>query len=197
MLDGQDLLAMGLKDLRGAITMVPQDPILFSASLRYNCDPFNQHGSEVLWAALDAAQLGTWLRGRQHSESSMRDEATSQQQGLHDLLETEVQDGGQNLSAGQRQLVALARAMLRRSRLVLLDEATAALDAGADAAIQQAIRTCFHGSSMLTIAHRLGTILDSDRIMVLDQGLIAELGPPAELRTKQGGLFRAMLEDAE
>mmetsp|Transcript_88228 Transcript_88228/g.175269 ORF Transcript_88228/g.175269 Transcript_88228/m.175269 type:complete len:1386 (-) Transcript_88228:154-4311(-) len=196
-LDNQDLLAMGLKDLRSAITLVPQDPILFRASLRYNCDPFSQHSDEALWAALDAAQLGTWLRSQQHAESSGRDEATSQQQDLHDPLQTEVQDGGQNLSAGQRQMVALARAMLRCSRVVLLDEATAALDAGADAAIQQAIRICFRGSSMLTIAHRLGTILDSDRIMVLDQGLIAELGPPAELRAKQGGLFHNMLADAE
>ena len=109
----------------------------------------------------------------------------------------EIQEGGQNLSAGQRQMVALARAMLRHSKLVVLDEATAALDAANDAAVQRAIRSCFRGASTLTIAHRLGTILDSDRVLVLEQGLIAELGTPHELQTREGGIFRTMVLESK
>merc|ERR1712113_1179751 len=91
-------------------------------------------------------------------------------------------------------MVALAHAVLRRSKLVVLDEATAALDAATDAAIQCAIRRCFHGASTLTIAHRLQTILDSDRVMVLDKGFIAELGPPDQLMETRGGIFREMVQ---
>lgn len=113
------------------------------------------------------------------------------------LLDFQVQEGGQNLSVGQRQLVAMSRAMLRRSKFVVFDEATAALDAGTDAAIQRAIRVCFKGASSLTIAHRIGTIMDSDRIMVLDKGTIAELGPPGELRNRSGGIFASMIRESE
>merc|ERR1712151_910255 len=105
----------------------------------------------------------------------------------------EIQEGGQNLAAGQRQMVAIARAVLRRSKFVVLDEATAAVDVKTDAAIQKAIRRCFRNASTLTIAHRLGTILDSDRILVMQKGEIAELGTPSELREKKDGIFRSMV----
>lgn len=101
------------------------------------------------------------------------------------------------MSVGQRQLVALARAMLRRSKFVVFDEATAALDASTDAAIQHAIRSCFQEASSLTIAHRLGTIMDSDRILVINDGSIAELGPPADLRQKASGIFASMVKESE
>merc|ERR1712107_189532 len=110
------------------------------------------------------------------------------------FLSFKVQEGGTNLAAGQRQLVTMARVMLRRSKLVVFDEATAALDSATDAAIQRAIRKCFQGASTLTIAHRLGTIMDNDRIMVLDAGLIAELGTPDELRQRLGGIFASMVK---
>merc|ERR1719343_1934411 len=100
------------------------------------------------------------------------------------MLRLEIKENGQNLSAGQRQMVAIARAVLRSSRLVLLDEATAKVDAATDAAIQLAIRRCFQGATTLTIAHRLQTIMDSDRILVLDSGEVAELGLPEELKEK-------------
>mmetsp|Transcript_90270 Transcript_90270/g.264058 ORF Transcript_90270/g.264058 Transcript_90270/m.264058 type:complete len:1427 (+) Transcript_90270:51-4331(+) len=193
-LDGKDILTMGLQDLRSCITMIPQDPVLFQATVRYNCDPFGEHTDEAIMVALREAQLGPWLQERQDSVQAQQDGSAPSPPGP---LGTEVQEGGQNLSAGQRQMLALARAMLRRSRLVVLDEATAAMDAATDASIQKAIRGCFAGASSLTIAHRLGTIMDSDRIMVLDKGLIAELGTPDELRKEKGGIFRAMVKEAE
>jgi len=204
-LDGEDLLAMGLRDLRGRLTLVPQEPVLFRASLRYNCDPFGQHADEAVRQALEEAQLGPWLQEQEGQEQRRRGgqperplRAERDGEGAGDsALDALVQEGGQNLSSGQRQLVTIARAMLRRSKLVVLDEATAALDAATDATIQRAIRTGFRGASTLTIAHRLGTILDSDRVMVLQAGDIAELGPPDELRELQGGIFRGMVKEYE
>jgi ABC-type multidrug transport system fused ATPase/permease subunit len=178
-LDGHDILAMGLADLRRCITMIPQDPVLFEATLHYNCDPFSLHSNHAVRQALELAQLGPWLQ--------------TQEQGL----DMKVSEGGQNLSAGQRQLVTIARAMLRGSKLVVFDEATASLDTATDDSIQKAIRTCFRGSSTLTIAHRLGTILDSDRVMVLKKGLLAEFGHPDELRNIKDGIFQGMVREYE
>lgn len=185
-LDGQDLSQLGLQDLRRAIAMIPQEPVLFQESLRYNCDPFEEHSSETIWAALEDSQLASWVRERGGAEEQ-----------LEKLLALEIKEGGQNLSVGQRQMVAIARAVLRQSKLVVLDEATAAIDAQTDAQIQLAIRRCFENATSLTIAHRLQTILDSDRIMVLAQGEIVELAPPDDLRARDGGVFRSMLESAE
>lgn len=150
--------------------MIPQEPVLFQESLRYNCDPFEEHSSETIWAALEDSQLASWVRERGGAEEQ-----------LEKLLALEIKEGGQNLSVGQRQMVAIARAVLRQSKLVVLDEATAAIDAQTDAQIQLAIRRCFENATSLTIAHRLQTILDSDRIMVLAQGEIVELAPPDDL----------------
>ncbi|CAK8987886.1 ABC transporter C family member 2 (ABC transporter ABCC.2) (AtABCC2) (ATP-energized glutathione S-conjugate pump 2) (Glutathione S-conjugate-transporting ATPase 2) (Multidrug resistance-associated protein 2) [Durusdinium trenchii] len=185
-LDGEDMLQLGLQDLRRGIAMIPQEPVLFQETLRYNCDPFDEHRSDDIWMALEEAQLAGWVReqfGREESKEK--------------CLSLEIKEGGQNLSVGQRQMVAIARAVLRRSKLVVLDEATAAIDAQTDAEIQLAIRRCFQGATSLTIAHRLQTILDCDRIMVLSQGQIVELDSPEALRVQEGGIFRGMLESAE
>merc|ERR1712048_1443559 len=107
---------------------------------------------------------------------------------LSQMLRLEIKENGQNLSAGQRQMVAIARAVLRKSKMVVLDEATASLDAATDAAVQLAVRRCFQGATTLTIAHRLQTILDSDRIMVLAEGVVVETGPPGELRESASGI---------
>jgi len=234
LLDGQDLLALGLRDVRGSIAMIPQEPVLFQESLQYNCDPFGQHSAETVWSAIEEAQLAPWVRERTAASSSTRsvtsrsngvtpvgiDEAgaatdavsavagerdpeeagcapATEPQDVGSMLRLEIKEGGQNLSAGQRQMVAIARAVLRRSRLVVLDEATAAVDASTDAAIQLAVRRCFAGATTLTIAHRLQTIADSDRVLVLAEGAIAELGAPAELRSLEGGIFRSMVEESE
>merc|ERR1712032_1567895 len=177
LLDGHNVLELGLKDLRCALAMIPQDSVLFQGTLRYNCDPFGESDDATVWAALEEAQLASWVR-QQHGDSASAS--------FESLLKMEIQEGGQNLSAGQRQLVAIARAVLRKSKFVVLDAATAA-------AIQRAIRRCFKGASSLTIAHRLDTILDSDRIMVMDAGQIAELGTPEGLRKREDGIFRSLV----
>jgi ABC-type multidrug transport system fused ATPase/permease subunit len=202
LLDGVDILSIGLEELRSRITIIPQDPVLFEGSMLYNVDPFGLHSHAKVWEALEAAQLGPWLK---QAQSGQLKDAEGSGSGISKAsleetgspLEFQVQEGGRNLSAGQRQLVAMARAMLRQSKFVVFDEATAAMDSSTDAAIQLAVRTCFVGASSLTIAHRLGTIMDSDRVMVLDKGTIAELGPPAELQQKPSGQFAAMVKESQ
>mmetsp|Transcript_141830 Transcript_141830/g.440969 ORF Transcript_141830/g.440969 Transcript_141830/m.440969 type:complete len:592 (-) Transcript_141830:178-1953(-) len=217
-LDGQDLLTLGLRDVRRNIAMIPQDPVLFQESLRYNCDPFGEHVTDTVWEAIEEAQLAPWVRERALGSASTTSSFRSSSNGSgggsvaaaaragagaagpedkEAMLAMEVKEGGQNLSAGQRQMVAMARAVLRRARLVVLDEATAAVDASTDAEIQLAVRRCFIGASTLTIAHRLRTIADSDRVLVLAEGTVAELGPPAELLQIEGGVFRGLTEEAE
>jgi len=189
-LDGENLLTMNLRHLRNHITLVPQSAVLFQGTLQYNCDPFGSHGEEAIWAALEQAQLAPWLR----QQGAVTQNPDQPRQQSRSQLEFEIKEGGQNLSMGQRQMVALARAVLRKSNLVVLDEATAAVDTATDTAIQKAIRTCFVQASTLTIAHRLETILDSDRIMVLEAGNIAEFGSPADL-IAFGGIFKAMVDE--
>jgi len=179
LLDGEDILTMGLTQLRARLAMIPQDPVLFQASLRYNCDPFEEYTDEAILAALGQAQLTSWLESQTGGAG----------------LDFEVQEGGQNLSGGQRQMVALSRAVLRNSKMVVLDEATAAVDMATDAAIQTAIRECFAQATTLTIAHRLGTIMDSDSVLVLSEGLLVEHGSPADL-VAQGGVFAGMVAAA-
>ncbi|OLQ04012.1 ABC transporter C family member 2 [Symbiodinium microadriaticum] len=208
-LDGQDILQMGLQDLRRAVAMIPQEPVLFQETLRYNCDPFDQHRAEDIWAALEEAQLAPWVR-RRGGEDGQADQAGDEVDSgcedrcsslppaqLQKLLSLEIKENGQNLSAGQRQMVAIARAVLRSSKMVVLDEATAAVDASTDEALQKAIRRCFMGASSLTIAHRLQTIIDCERILVLADGQIAEFDSPQVLREKEHGVFRSMLDEVE
>jgi len=191
-LDGQDLLSIGLHDLRRSLAMIPQEPVLFQATIRYNCDPYDKHSSEAIWQALEDAQLAPWLRERAASGNA-GESSTSGHGGLNFM----VSENGQNLSVGQRQMVALARAVLRQSQLVVLDEATAAIDAATDAAIQQAVRKCFCASTTLTIAHRLQTIIDSDRVMVLQEGVIAEFDHPDRLLAQEDGIFSGMVRQSE
>lgn len=205
-LDGEDLLLLGLHDVRSKIAMIPQEPVLFQESLRYNCDPFGHHDTRKIWEALEEAQLAPWVR-EQHAGASTTTssasvspcettQASATTAELDDLLRLEISEGGQNLSAGQRQMVAIARAVLRKSWLVVLDEATAAIDAATDTAIQAAVRRCFQGATTLTIAHRLQTILDSDRVLVFSDGMVVEMGPPSELRTRPSGIFSNMVDEA-
>ena len=154
------------------------DPVLFSGSLRINLDPFNHHKDDELWKALELAHL--------------KDYANSLEAGL----EHEVAEGGENLSVGQRQLVCLARALLRKTKILILDEATSAVDLETDDLIQGTVRKEFKGCTVLTIAHRLNTILDYDRIMVLDKGSIAEYDSPDALLEDSNSIFHSMAKDA-
>ena len=146
-IDGIEILNMGLDDLRSKISIIPQDPLLFTGTLRRNLDPFEEHSDDKLWQVLREVHLA--------------EAVTDLQLGL----ETEMAEGGSNFSVGQRQLVCLARAALRQNKILVLDEATANVDPKTDALIQEAIRERFLHCTVLTIAHRLHTIMDSDRIL--------------------------------
>ncbi|KAM3178202.1 hypothetical protein ACTXT7_003008 [Hymenolepis weldensis] len=185
-LDGINISEIGLHDIRGRITLIPQvrlvhheDPVLFSGTLRFNLDPFNNYTDEAVWEALSTANLRSFVKEASNEGLSMP-----------------ISEGGGNLSQGQRQLVCLARALLRRSKILVLDEATAAVDPHTDRLIQQAVRTEFADSTVLTIAHRLNTILDYDRIMVLDAGHLAEIGSPCELAARPDSIFCGMLKES-
>ncbi|XP_044104614.1 ATP-binding cassette sub-family C member 3 isoform X1 [Neovison vison] len=176
-IDDLNVADIGLHDLRSQLTIIPQDPILFSASLRTNLDPFGHYSEEDIWRALELSHLHSFV--------------SSQPAGL----EFQCSEGGENLSVGQRQLVCLARALLRKSRILVLDEATAAIDLETDDFIQAIIRTQFEGCTVLTIAHRLNTIMDYTRVLVLDKGTIAEFDSPANLIAARG-IFYGMARDA-
>ncbi|XP_041804130.1 multidrug resistance-associated protein 1-like [Chelmon rostratus] len=175
-IDGIDIAQIGLHDLRSRITIIPQDPVLFSGSLRMNLDPFDTRSDEDLWKALELAHLSSFVSA------------------LPQKLNHHCCEGGENLSLGQRQLLCLARALLRKTRILVLDEATAAVDLKTDQLIQSTIRTQFDDCTVLTIAHRLNTIMDYTRIIVMDRGSIAEIDSPSQLIGLQGHFYQMCLE---
>lgn len=199
-IDGIDISKVGLQDLRTKLSIIPQDPTLFRGTIRSNLDPFNEHADLELWNALRKADLLGSDDGENHevAESSVPPSPThdqSKRTGPARLtLETTVEEEGLNFSLGQRQLMALARALVRDSRIIVCDEATSSVDFETDAKIQRTMAQGFQGKTLLCIAHRLKTIINYDRICVMDQGRIAELGPPQELYALQGGIFRGMCE---
>ncbi|XP_017668902.1 PREDICTED: multidrug resistance-associated protein 6-like isoform X1 [Lepidothrix coronata] len=176
LIDGQDIAQLGLHDLRTKITVIPQDPVLFSGSLRMNLDPLNQYTDADIWTALELTQLKNFVAD------------------LPEQLEYKCTDQGENLSTGQKQLVCLARALLRKTKILILDEATAAVDLETDLQIQSTLRTQFKDSTVLTIAHRINTVLDCDRILVLENGQIAEFDTPEHLIAQKGLFYRLMEE---
>ncbi|XP_044597667.1 multidrug resistance-associated protein 1 isoform X7 [Cotesia glomerata] len=177
-IDGIDISELGLHALRARLTIIPQDPVLFSGTLRLNLDPFDVHTDEQIWQALEHAHLKAF--------------AKTLPNGLMYL----VSEGGDNLSVGQRQLICLARALLRKTKILILDEATAAVDLETDDLIQRTIREEFKDCTVLTIAHRLNTILDSDRVIVLDKGVITEFDKPENLLQKPTSAFYSMAKDS-
>lgn len=177
-IDDIDVSKIGLHSLRSRLTIIPQDPVLFSATLRTNIDPFQKFSDDEIWTALEHSHLKSYVKG------------------LADGLEHKIAEGGENLSVGQRQLVCLSRALLRKTKVLILDEATAAIDIETDELIQRTIRTQFTDCTILTIAHRLNTILDSDRIIVLDKGIIAEFDTPDNLMRNEKSIFYSMAREA-
>nr|XP_014086911.1 multidrug resistance-associated protein 1 isoform X4 [Bactrocera oleae] len=177
-IDGVDIATLGLHMLRSRLTIIPQDPVLFSGTLRINLDPFEVKSDDELWKALELSHLKTFVKT------------------LPAGLNHEISEGGENLSVGQRQLVCLARALLRKTRVLVLDEATAAVDLETDDLIQKTIRSEFKECTVLTIAHRLNTIMDSDKVIVLDKGEVTEFASPVELLDNPKSAFYSMAKDA-
>ncbi len=170
-IDGIDCKTIGLHDLRKKMSIIPQDPIAFIGSLRKNLDPFDEHEENEIWNVLEEVQLK---------------EAVNE---MPAKLDYQLSESGANLSVGQRQLICLARAILRRNKILVLDEATANVDHKTDSLIQKTIRQNFDSCTVLTIAHRLNTIIDSDRVLVLDAGKIVEFDKPYILLQNNNGLF--------
>ncbi|KAJ8961187.1 hypothetical protein NQ318_008870, partial [Aromia moschata] len=172
LIDDVDISKIGLLDLRSNISIIPQEPILFSSTIRYNLDPFEKVNDEMLWKALENVELKTTI----------------------DDLNQQVSEGGSNFSVGQRQLLCLARAIVRNNKILIMDEATANVDPHTDSLIQRTIRDSFKSCTVLTIAHRLNTIMDSDKVLVMAGGEVAEFGHPHELLQNSNGVFTKMVQ---
>ncbi|KAG2056641.1 hypothetical protein BDR06DRAFT_952711 [Suillus hirtellus] len=207
LIDGIDISTIGVHDLRSRLTFIPQDATLFSGTLRDNLDPFGEHeDSECLDVLYRVQMLSQSAYQSQHtsrapSRASTPDDVASSaaSTAITDVeskttvtLDTQVSAGGTNFSQGQRQLIAMARALLRRSSIIVLDEATSSIDFSTDAKIQATIREEFTDSLLLTVAHRLRTVIDYDRLIVLDAGVVAEFDTPLNLIQKEDGIFRTM-----
>ncbi|KAH6689594.1 ABC transporter [Plectosphaerella plurivora] len=184
-IDGVDISTIGLHDLRSRLAIIPQDPTLFRGTIRSNLDPFSEHSDLELWSALRQADLLP-------ADASPDEPRNKDPSRLH--LDSVVEEDGLNFSLGQRQLMALARALVRGSRIIVCDEATSSVDMETDDKIQKTIATGFRGRTLLCIAHRLRTIIGYDRICVMDKGVIAELDTPLALWQKEGGIFRSMCD---
>lgn len=176
-IDGRDILAMGLQELRSKIGIIPQNPVLFSGDVRANLDPFGEHDDATIWDALGKCRM---------------------KQAVKDMggLAAAVSEFGENLSQGQRQLLCLGRALIDQQKVLLLDEATSSVDFETDQLVQETLRDAFKGSTVVTIAHRINTIMDSDRILVLKEGKVAEFAPPAELLADDTSAFAEMAKHA-
>lgn len=175
-IDGLNIKDLNLQASRRAMTVIPQDPVLFSGSLRRNLDPFSLYEDHELWRTLEEVQLKTVI------------------QQLPGQLEYKLRESGSNFSVGERQLVCLARALLQKSKIIILDEATANVDYKTDHLIQEAIRKSFKDSTVLTIAHRLNTIMDYDKVLVIDKGRVVEFDKPEVLLKNDMGYYTQLVK---
>jgi len=199
-IDDVDIASLGLKKLRSRIAVIPQDPVLFSGTVRTNLDPFDEYSEERLYEVLDRVGMlksSSSSLQRVPSTASLGTATSSVSGGPTSSSITSltfpISEGGSNLSVGQRQLLVIARALLNASKIVIMDEATASVDADTDARIQRVMRSEFSNSTVITVAHRINTILDSDYILVMESGKCAEFDSPETL-LKRGGMFRDLVE---
>ena len=176
-IDGIDISTIGLQDLRRKIAIIPQEPVLFSGTVRSNLDPFNEYSDQHLWSCLEKAHILKDIEA------------------LPSKLDNIVTENGDNFSVGQRQLLCLARALTKQTKILIMDEVTANLDYECDALIQRTVRDEFASCTRLTIAHRLNTIVDSDRILVLDKGSLAEFDTPLALISNEHSIFTSMVNE--
>jgi len=177
--DGIDIKTLGLNDARSRLSIIPQDPILFTGTVRSNVDPTDGYSEADIWKALDSVHM-------KHAVDS-----------LPAKLDSPVTEAGENFSVGQRQLLCLARALLKRSKVIIMDEATAAVDMQTDSLIQATIRTQFANMTVITIAHRIHTILDYDRIVVMSDGHVVELDQPQALLANPQSVFAALVNESK
>ena len=178
-IDSKDVSKMALPDLRSKITIIPQDPVLFKGTLRMNLDPAEEQKDEVIIDLLKRANLGKMIE--------------EDKEGIN----MQISEGGSNLSSGQKQLICLCRAALKRNQIVILDEATSNIDVITEQHVQQLIHSEFKDCTMITIAHRLNTIMSSDKILVMDQGQVAEFDSPEVLKKNEKSEFRRLLKSIE
>lgn len=175
-IDGIDICTLGLHDLRSRFGIIPQEPVLFEGTIRSNIDPLQLYSDDEIWQALERCQL--------------KDAVTSKPE----KLDASVVDNGENWSVGQRQLLCLGRVMLKHSRILFMDEATASVDSQTDAVIQKIIREEFSACTIISIAHRIPTVMDCDRVLVIDAGLAKEFDSPANL-IERPSLFGALVQE--
>ncbi|OAQ30498.1 hypothetical protein K457DRAFT_31633 [Linnemannia elongata AG-77] len=219
-IDDIDVSKIGLQDLRSNLTIIPQDPILFMGTLRFNLDPFGEREDIELWEALRRSHIipatATRASGSntptldsnlankskapstndQETTTPLSEEAETTIDPSQITLDTEVHKGGSNFSQGQRQLIALARALVRQSKIIIMDEATASVDFETDLKIQATIREEMTDATIITIAHRIRTIADFDRVLVMQAGEVAEFDKPYTLMRQEGSLFRELCEQS-
>ena len=195
-IDGVDIAKASLRDLRSRLSIIPQDPAIFQGTVRSNLDPFGAYEDRELWNALRHAHLVDENGGsRKASHAFVQDPpASKQMSGLQ--LDSPINEDGSNLSQGQRQLLALARALVRDSQIIICDEATSSVDSSTDTAVQETIRTKFRGKTLLFIAHRLKSVVNYDRVCVMDKGMVAELDTPRALWTDRQSIFRGMCDES-
>ncbi|KAJ5108547.1 hypothetical protein N7456_005222 [Penicillium angulare] len=208
-IDGVDIGSIGLRDLRENITIVPQDPTLFTGTIRSNLDPFGLFSDEEIFTALRRVHLiGSTVSGTAtpmtesivmspDANGGVNGSATTvaDNKNVFHNLDSLVSESGSNLSQGQRQLLCLARALLKKPRVLMMDEATASIDYATDGKIQETLRE-LHDSTIITIAHRLQTIIDYDKVLVLDHGRVIEYDHPWSLINREDGLFRSMCDNS-
>ncbi|KAI9560845.1 ABC protein [Daphnia sinensis] len=178
-IDGINIAEIGLEDLRSKLSIIPQDPVLFIGTIRYNLDPFQKYNDDVIWEAIERTYMKDKIKA------------------LPDKLDSAVIENGENFSVGERQLLCMARALLRHSKILLLDEATAAIDTQTDALVQQTLREAFEDCTILTIAHRLNTVIQCDRVLVLQGGMVVEFDNPLVLLANGRSSFAGMMAAAQ
>lgn len=176
-IDNLDICTIGLHDLRSHLGIIPQDPTLFGGSVRYNIDPLEQHTDNEIWEVLEKCQL--------------REAVQAKEGGLNS---TAVQDG-LNWSMGQRQLFCLGRALLKRSKILVLDEATASIDNTTDSIIQKTIRAELKDCTVITVAHRIPTVMDCNMVLGISDGKLVEFDEPMKLMNKEGSLFGQLVQE--
>ncbi|XP_062157642.1 putative ABC transporter C family member 15 [Alnus glutinosa] len=177
LIDGVDICKIGLQDLRSRLGIIPQDPTLFQGTIRSNLDPLQQHSDQEIWEVLGKCHLAEMVKQDQR------------------LLDAPVAEDGGNWSVGQRQLVCLARVLLKKRKILVLDEATASIDSATDSLIQQTIRDETKGCTVITVAHRIPTVIDNELVLVLDEGKVAEYGSPAQLLEDNSSSFSKLVTE--